>query len=97
MLLEAFDAADLARCARMLAAARSRPDGGADVSSASIAAILQTLKVVPERFERIGAAACPRARPRWPRAASPPPPMPCACGSSGYRLALIGTALDEPR
>jgi indole-3-glycerol phosphate synthase len=98
VLLEAFDAEDL-YAARELLAARI-PGGGLDEVLIGInSRDLQTLEVVPERFE----ALAPELPGDWPAVAESG--VACAADAVrmmnlGFRLALIGTALmsrDDPR
>lgn len=98
VLLEAFDAADLT-AAQELLATRSAHSCANDVALIGInSRDLQTLEVVPERFE-ILAAQLPRDRPAVAESG-----VACAADARrmqrlGYRLALIGTALmnhDDP-
>ena len=99
VLLEAFDHADLL-IARELLAARTRQSAatGAEILVGINSRDLQTLKVVPERFEVLA----PQLPRDWPAVAE----SGVATASDalrikglGYRLALIGTALmsrDDP-
>jgi indole-3-glycerol phosphate synthase len=100
VLLEAFDAADLAAARELLALRGDRANHGrADNILVGInCRDLQTLKIVPERFEQLA----PQLPGGWPAVAE------SGVASSadalhmmrlGYRLALIGTALmsrDDP-
>jgi indole-3-glycerol phosphate synthase len=99
VLLEAFDRADLL-VARELLAARPRPGAatGAEILVGINSRDLQTLKVVPERFEDLA----PQLPRDWPAVAESGV---ATAGDArrmrglGYRLALIGTALmscDDP-
>jgi indole-3-glycerol phosphate synthase len=98
VLLEAFDAVDLSKAVDLLASRASfrvRPD---NILLGINCRDLQTLKVVPERFEAL-AAQLPR---NWPAVAESG--VATAADAKrmmrlGYRLALIGTALmslDDP-
>jgi indole-3-glycerol phosphate synthase len=99
VLLEAFDHADL-HIARELLAARTRQSAaaGAEILVGINSRDLQTLKVVPERFEDLA----PQLPRDWPAVAE----SGVATASDalrmmglGFRLALIGTALmgrDDP-
>jgi len=99
VLLEAFDTADLL-IARELLAARTRQNAapGAEILVGINSRDLQTLKVVPERFEDLA----PQLPSNWPAVAE----SGVATASDalrmmglGFRLALIGTALmgcDDP-
>jgi indole-3-glycerol phosphate synthase len=99
VLLEAFDRADLL-IARELLAARPRHSaaGGAEILVGVNSRDLQTLEVVPERFEDLA----PRLPRDWPAVAESGV---ATAGDAlrmmglGFRLALIGTALmsrDDP-
>jgi indole-3-glycerol phosphate synthase len=99
VLLEAFDGADLAAAREVLAARSGRPTARGDNILVGInSRDLQTLKVVPERFEVL-ARELPRDRPAVAESG-----VVCAADALrmmrlGYRLALIGTALmsrDDP-
>ena len=99
VLLEAFDTADLL-IARELLAARTRQNAapGAEILVGINSRDLQTLNVVPERFEDLA----PQLPSNWPAVAE----SGVATASDalrmmglGFRLALIGTALmgcDDP-
>jgi indole-3-glycerol phosphate synthase len=98
-LLEAFDGADLAAARELLAARSGRPSARGDNILVGInSRDLQTLKVVPERFEVL-APQLPSGRPAVAESG-----VVCAADARrmmrlGYRLALIGTALmsrDDP-
>ena len=100
VLLEAFDADDLHAAREVLAARGPARVGGADNILIGInSRDLQTLEVVPERFE----ALAPRLPPDLPAVAE----SGVATASDavrmmrlGFRLALVGTALmshDDPR
>lgn len=96
VLLEAFDGADLA-AARDLLAARSTARAD-NILVGVNSRDLQTLEVVPERFEAL-AQELPRDRPAVAESG-----VACVADAQrmmrlGYRLALIGTALmsrDDP-
>jgi indole-3-glycerol phosphate synthase len=100
VLLEAFDDADLA-AARELLAARSgrRTAGGADDILVGInSRDLQTLKVVPQRFEVL-APLLPGDRPAVAESGVAGTADAARMMRLGYRVALIGTALmscDDP-
>jgi len=101
VLLEAFDAADLA-AARELLAVRARDRAAPAAADNILVGIncrdLQTLKIVPERFETLA----PQLPRNWPAVAESG--VASAADALrmmrlGYRLALIGTALmsrDDP-
>jgi indole-3-glycerol phosphate synthase len=100
VLLEAFDAEDLRAAREVLAARRARSAGGADQILIGInSRDLQTLEVVPERFEAL-ASALPQD---WPAVAESGVASAADAARMmqlGFRLALIGTALmsrDDPR
>jgi len=103
VLLEAFDGADLAAARELLAARGSVRAGqaaarGDDILIGINSRDLQTLEVVPERFELL-AQDLPRDRPAVAESG-----VACAADAQrmkrlGFRLALIGTALmsrDDP-
>lgn len=99
VLLEAFDGADLAAAREVLAARSGRPTARGDNILVGInSRDLQTLKVVPERFEVL-VPELPRDRPAVAESG-----VACAADALrmmrlGFRLALIGTALmsrDDP-
>jgi indole-3-glycerol phosphate synthase len=99
VLLEAFDGADLAAARELLAAPAGRRCADGDEILVGInSRDLQTLEVVPERFELL-APQLPRDRPAVAESG-----VACAADAMrmmrlGYRLALIGTALmsrDDP-
>jgi indole-3-glycerol phosphate synthase len=99
VLLEAFDGADLAAARELLAARGGRPSARGDNILVGInSRDLQTLEVVPERFEAL-APQLPRDRPAVAESG-----VVCAADARrmmrlGFRLALIGTALmsrDDP-
>jgi indole-3-glycerol phosphate synthase len=99
VLLEAFDADDL-HAARELLASRSRAgSGGDDILVGINSRDLQTLEVVPERFE----ALAPRLPRDWPAVAESGVSSAADAVRMmrlGFRLALIGTALmshDDPQ
>jgi indole-3-glycerol phosphate synthase len=101
VLLEAFDAEDL-QAARELLAARlpRRAGGGLDEILIGInSRDLQTLEVVPERFELLA----PGLPKEWPAVAESGVASAADAVSMmtmGFRVALIGTALmsrDDPR
>jgi indole-3-glycerol phosphate synthase len=97
VLLEAFDAEDL-HAARELLASRSL--GGADDILVGInSRDLQTLEVVPERFEAL-APGLPRDRPAVAESGVASAADAVRMMRLGFRLALIGTALmsrDDPQ
>jgi indole-3-glycerol phosphate synthase len=101
VLLEAFDADDL-HAARELLAARTpaRPRGGGrDILIGINSRDLQTLEVVPERFEAL-APRLPADRPAVAESGVASPADAMRMMRLGFRLALIGTALmghDDPR
>jgi indole-3-glycerol phosphate synthase len=101
VLLEAFDADDL-HAARELLAARNpgRDGGGVDEILVGInSRDLQTLEVVPERFEAL-APRLPRDRPAVAESGVASAGDALRMMRLGFRLALIGTALmsrDDPR
>jgi indole-3-glycerol phosphate synthase len=98
VLLEAFDTADLLIAREFLAARTRRAAPGAEILVGINSRDLQTLKVVPERFEDLA----PQLPRDWPAVAE----SGVATASDaqrmmglGFRLALIGTALmgcDDP-
>ena len=99
VLLEAFDHADL-HSARELLAARPRHGaaGGAEILVGINSRDLQTLEVVPGRFEDLA----PQLPLAWPAVAESGVATPSDALRTmglGFRLALIGTALmscDDP-
>lgn len=101
VLLEAFDADDLHAARELLAAhMQTRAGGGGhDILVGINSRDLQTLQVVPERFE----ALAPRLPPDLPAVAESGVATPSDALRMmrlGFRLALIGTALmshDDPR
>jgi indole-3-glycerol phosphate synthase len=101
VLLEAFDADDL-QAAREMLAARSggRARRGADEILVGInSRDLQTLEVVPERFEAL-APRLPRDRPAVAESGVATASDAVRMMRLGFRLALIGTALmscDDPQ
>jgi len=101
VLLEAFDAGDL-HAAREILAARTagRAAGGADEILVGInSRDLQTLEVVPERFELL-APQLPGDTPAVAESGVATANDAVRMMRLGYRLALIGTALmsrDDPR
>ena len=99
VLLEAFDDADLAAAREVLAARNGRSTARGDNILVGVnSRDLQTLEVVPERFQAL-AQELPRDRPAVAESG-----VVCAADAQcmmrlGYRLALIGTALmsrDDP-
>ncbi len=100
VLLEAFDAADLA-AARELLAARGGRGAGAGIDDILVginSRDLQTLKVVPERFAEL-APLLPGARPAVAESGVANAADAARMMRLGYRVALIGTALmscDDP-
>jgi indole-3-glycerol phosphate synthase len=101
VLLEAFDAADLAAARELLAprvSDRAAPASADNILVGINCRDLQTLEVVPERFE----ALAPQLPGNWPAVAESG--VASAADAQhmmrlGYRLALIGTALmrhDDP-
>ena len=100
VLLEAFDAADLAAARELLAA---RGGGGAaagidDILVGINSRDLQTLKVVPERFAGL-APLLPGGRPAVAESGVASAADAARMMRLGYRVALIGTALmscDDP-
>jgi indole-3-glycerol phosphate synthase len=99
VLLEAFDADDL-HAARELLASRSLAGSGADDILVGInSRDLQTLEVVPERFEAL-APRLPRDRPAVAESGVASAADAVRMMRLGFRLALIGTALmsrDDPQ
>lgn len=99
VLLEAFDAADLHAARELLAARTPARAGSADILLGINSRDLQTLQVVPERFE----ALAPRLPPDRPAVAESGVASAADAVRMlrlGFRLALIGTALmsrDDPR
>jgi indole-3-glycerol phosphate synthase len=101
VLLEAFDADDLHAAREMLAARTpGRLAGGADEILVGInSRDLQTLEVVPERFELL-APRLPSDRPAVAESGVATPSDAVRMMRLGFRLALIGTALmscDDPQ
>jgi indole-3-glycerol phosphate synthase len=101
VLLEAFDAEDL-HAARELLAARISPPAGGGLDEVLIginSRDLQTLEVVPERFEAL-APGLPGDRPAVAESGVASAADAVRMMHLGFRLALIGTALmsrDDPR
>jgi indole-3-glycerol phosphate synthase len=97
VLLEAFDAADLKK-ARDILAPRDGQGGRDNILVGINSRDLQTLKVVPERFEELA----PQLPGGWPAVAESGVASAADARRMmqlGYRLALIGTALmtcDDP-
>jgi len=98
VLLEAFDGADLQTAREVLAARTRQSAPGAEILVGINSRDLQTLKVVPERFEDLA----PQLPRDWPAVAESGV---ATAGDAlrmmglGFRLALIGTALmsrDDP-
>ena len=98
VLLEAFDAADL-HAARELLAARTAHRGTEHILVGINSRDLQTLEVVPERFEVLA----PQLPREWPAVAESGVASAADAVRMmhlGFRLALIGTALmssDDPQ
>jgi indole-3-glycerol phosphate synthase len=98
VLLEAFDAADLATAKDLLTARSAATDASADLLVGVNCRDLATLEVVQERFE----ALAPQLPRDWPAVAESGVATAADARRMrrlGYRLALIGTALmgcDEP-
>jgi indole-3-glycerol phosphate synthase len=99
VLLEAFDAADLAAARELLAMRGDRANHGADNILVGInCRDLQTLEIVPERFETL-APQLPRGWPAVAESGVASAADALRMMRLGYRLALIGTALmsrDDP-
>jgi len=99
VLLEAFDAADLAAAAELLGEHFARRPGSAGQILVGInSRDLQSLKVVPERFAEL-APLLPRARPCVAESGVASAADAQRMAALGYSLALIGTALmgcDDP-
>ncbi|HEX3602446.1 MAG TPA: hypothetical protein VHU43_00035 [Steroidobacteraceae bacterium] len=99
VLLEAFDGADLAAARELLAARAGRRSADGDEILVGInSRDLQTLDVVPERFEVL-AQELPRDRPAVAESGVASAADAMRMMRLGYRLALIGTALmsrDDP-
>jgi indole-3-glycerol phosphate synthase len=98
VLLEAFDHADLHIARELLAARTRQAAAGAEILVGINSRDLQTLKVVPERFQDLA----PQLPRDWPAVAESGV---ATAGDAlrmmglGFRLALIGTALmcrDDP-
>jgi indole-3-glycerol phosphate synthase len=100
VLLEAFDADDLQAAREMLAARTAgRAAGGDEILVGINSRDLQTLEVVPERFELL-APRLPGDRPAVAESGVASAADAVRMMSLGYRLALIGTALmsrDDPQ
>jgi indole-3-glycerol phosphate synthase len=97
VLLEAFDAADL-ETTRDILAQRHGPRGRDDILVGINSRDLQTLHVVPERFEML-APLLPGGAPAVAESGVASPADAKRMMQLGYRLALIGTALmtcDDP-
>lgn len=101
VLLEAFDAADLAAARELLASRvgdRAAPAAAENILVGINCRDLQTLEVVPQRFE----ALAPQLPGNWPAVAESGVASAADARHMmrlGYRLALIGTALmrhDDP-
>jgi indole-3-glycerol phosphate synthase len=99
VLLEAFDAKDLETARDLLAPRPSTRRAAADAALIGVnSRDLQSLNVVPERFELLA----PQLPPGWPAVAESGVASPADAARMrrlGYRLALIGTALmicDDP-
>jgi len=98
VLLEAFDAEDLAMAGDVLAARRGQEPKEHAVLIGINCRDLQTLEVVPERFDLLA----PLLPAGWPAVAESGVASPADAARMqrlGYRLALIGTALmtcDDP-
>lgn len=101
VLLEAFDAEDLAAAQETLAAIDAERGAGRDAGRAAAGEPvlvgvncrdLQTLAVVPERFAEL-APLLPRGRPCVAESGVASPEDARRMGALGYSLALIGTAL----
>jgi indole-3-glycerol phosphate synthase len=94
VLLEAFDAADLREAQELLSRTRARSSILVGINSRD----LQTLKVVPERFQEL-APLLPRGRPAVAESGVASAADALSMARLGYSLALIGTALmsrDDP-
>ncbi len=99
VLLEAFDAADLHAARELLAARTPAGAGSADILLGINSRDLQTLQVVPERFEAL-APRLPPDRPAVAESGVASAADAVRMMRLGFRLALIGTALmsrDEPQ
>ncbi|MEW6072410.1 MAG: indole-3-glycerol-phosphate synthase [Planctomycetota bacterium] len=90
VLLEAFDAADLARIAAYLAL--PRPSGGPPVLVGVNGRDLATLEVDPERCRDL-APALPSGVPAVAESGLATPADAARVARAGYRLALVGTSL----
>lgn len=99
VLLETFDADDLHAARELLAARRPAGAGGADILLGINSRDLQTLQVVPERFEAL-APRLPPDRPAVAESGVASAADAVRMMRLGFRLALIGTALmsrDDPQ
>ena len=101
VLLEAFDLGDLHAARELLAARIPRSGAGAvdEVLVGINSRDLQTLEVVPQRFEAL-APHLPRDRPAVAESGVASPADAVRMKRLGFRLALIGTALmnhDDPQ
>ena len=99
VLLEAFDADDLHAARELLAVGTLRRAGVDQVLVGINSRDLQTLEVVPERFELL-APRLPRDRPAVAESGVATAADAVRMMRLGFRLALIGTALmsrDDPR
>jgi indole-3-glycerol phosphate synthase len=100
VLLEAFDAADLAEARELLAGRPTAAAASADLILVGInSRDLQSLKVVPERFAEL-APLLPRGRPCVAESGVASAADAKRMADLGYSLALIGTALmscDDPQ
>jgi len=100
VLLEAFDAADLAEARELLAGRAAGPAESAEPILVGInSRDLQSLKVVPERFAEL-APLLPHERPCVAESGVASAEDAKRMAELGYTLALIGTALmscDDPR
>src|SRR3984957_13819632 len=99
VLLEAFDADDLYAAREVLTARAQGPAGGAEILVGINSRDLQTLEVVPERFEVL-AQRLPGDRPAVAESGVASASDAVRMMRLGFRLALIGTALmscDDPR
>ena len=88
VLLEAFDAADIALMHELVAARR----GSAQLLAGVNCRDLATLEVVPQRLSS-WRRCCRRTCRASPRAASRPPRTRARVAAAGYDLALVGSAL----
>jgi indole-3-glycerol phosphate synthase len=100
VLLEAFDAADLAAARELLAGRRAgRGESAEQILVGINSRDLQSLKVVPERFAEL-APLLPRAHPCVAESGVASAADAKRMAALGYSLALIGTALmscDDPQ